>query len=184
LAASLAAAALSLAVAGTAAPALVFADLLLEGPRAALAPLAARHLPERPRLAPRAPVPDEAPASPRAARPRDASTATHVALAVRRDAIVEAPPDADPGSTAVVLEARPVSSGHAMLPPIPVGSTSAASTPASPWSKAATAGRAAGQAAERTGAAIGDAATRGGTVIGQGAKRTGSSLAGFFARAF
>jgi hypothetical protein len=89
----------------------------------------------------------------------------------------------EPVADTVALESR-ATAAFAMVAPFTGDSVPAPAPTPGAWSGAATAGRAMGQAAERSGAAIGDAAGRGGSAIGRGAKRTAASLAGFFARSF
>ncbi len=183
VAASLVGAALALAGAGTIAPAVVFADLLLDGPRAALRSRAPGQLPTLPGLRVQAPAAEEVPALPTGPARSTRAGAARVPPAVTT------PLDAVPAGdaevhAAVVLEGRPVGYDMATLPAYPAGRDAAVTASPSPWTQVATAGRAIGQAGERTGATIGDAAARGGSAVGKGARRTGTSVATFFSKKF
>ncbi len=177
-------AALVIGLAATTTPLLVFADVLLEGPRAALAPIAVRLVPSWQGFRPMPPegLPAAASGTARATSvPRPAAVPV---VPPMPGAIVLPGEDAPPPvtmSAELVIEGRTLPAGPPVLLQARPGGPEEVVL-ANPWEGVEGAGRTMGRAAARAGKAIGAAGAIGGSSVGRGARRAGTSLAAFFTR--
>lgn len=177
-----------LGAAGASAPAAVFVDRWLEGPRAAIAPVAAWWLPSGAGVEVQGPATGPAtmavPAPRRSAVGRGARGSATPAVAAAADTAGQPRAEAGQG-VAVVLTSRPVVHDFHARPAVPDGPmVQVATMDASAWARAAAAGRAVGEGVGRAGEAVGGAAGRSSAAIGRGTQRAGAAVGGFFARAF